>query len=61
MFVEADKKFIENHFLKSRIKNLQCLLYRNVADIVSFQEHFIALDYLDWFSSYEQFCEPRYL
>ena len=35
--------------------------YRNVADDVLFQKHFRDLDYLDWFSRYEQFCEPRYL
>ena len=48
MFVETGKKFID-HFQKSRIKNLLCLLYRNAADDVLFQEHFTDLDYLDWF------------
>ena len=44
-----------------RMGNLQCLLYRNVADDVLFQKHFTDLDYLDWFSRYELFFEPRYL
>ena len=33
----------------------------NVADDVLFQKHFTDLDYLDRFSRYERFCEPRYL
>ena len=41
--------FVETGKLNSRIKNLQCLLYRNVADDVLFQEHFTDLDYIDWF------------
>ena len=49
-----------NDFLKLRIKNMQCLLYRNVADDVLLQKHFTDLDYLDWFSRYELFYEPRY-
>ena len=42
-------KSLWNDFLKLRLKNLQCLLYRNVADDVLFQKHFTDLDYLDWF------------
>ena len=60
MFVETSKKFMES-FSEIKTKNLQCLLYRNVADDVWFQGHFIDLDYLDWFSRYERSCEPRYL
>ena len=54
-------KSLWNDFLKSRIKHLYCLLYRNVADDVLFQKHFTDLDYLDWVSRYERFFEPRYL
>ena len=54
-------KSLQNHFLKSRIKTLLCLLYRNVADDVLFQTHFTDLDYLDWFLRYERFCELWYL
>ena len=54
-------KSLWNHLLKLRIKNLSCLLYRNVADDVLFQKHFTDLDYLDRFSRYERFCEPPYL
>ena len=61
MFFLKQAKSLQNHFLKSRIKNLQCLLHRNAADDILLQEHFTDLDYLDWFSRYEQFCEPQYL
>ena len=36
-------------------------VYRNAADDVLFQKHFTDLDYLDWFSRHERFCELRYL
>ena len=49
-----------NHFLKLQIKDLQCLLYRNIAD-VSRQKHFTDFDYLSLFSRYERFGKPRYL
>ena len=45
MFVETRKKFKES-FSEIKNKNLRCLLYRNVADDVLFQEHFTDLDYL---------------
>ena len=45
-------KSLQNDFLKLRIKNLQCLLYRNVAGDVLLQKHLTDLDYLDWFSRY---------
>ena len=32
--------------------------YRNAADDVLLQKHYIDLDYLDWFSRHERFCEP---
>ena len=54
-------KSLQNCFLKPKIKTLWCLLYRTVADDVLFQKHLTDLDYLDWFSRYERFCEPRYL
>ena len=47
--------------MRLRIKYLQYLLYRNVADDVLFHKHFTDLDYLHWFSRYERFCEPRYV
>ena len=50
MFFETGKKLIESF---SEIKNLNSLLYRNIADDVLFQEHFTDLDYLGWFSRYE--------
>ena len=56
MFVETNKKFIES-FSETENQNL----YKTVADDVLFQKHFTDLDYLDWFSRYERFCEPRYL
>ena len=60
LFVETGKKFIES-FSEAKIQNSVCLLYRTVADDVLFQKHFTDLDYRDWFSRYERFCEPRYL
>ena len=48
-------KSLQNHFRKLQTKDLQCLLYRNVADDVLFQKHFTDLDYLDWLSRYEGF------
>ena len=44
MFVETGKKSLNHHFLKS-------------AGDVLFEEHFTDLDYLDWFSRYEQFVK----
>ena len=41
--------------MKLRIKNLWCLLYRNVADDVLFQKHFTDLDDLHSFLRYERF------
>ena len=60
MFFETEKKFIE---LFSEIKNKKSVvfLYRNVAGDVLLQKHFTDLDYLEWFSRYELFNEPRYL
>ena len=43
-------KTLYNHFLRLRIKNMQCFLYRDAADDVLFQKHFTDLDYLGWFS-----------
>ena len=60
MLFETGKKFIKS-FSEVKNTNLWCLLYRNVADDVLFQKHFTDLDYLDWFSTYEGFGEPRYL
>ena len=59
MFVETGKKFIES-FSETKNQNSVVLLYRTVADVL-FQKHFTDLDYLDWFSRYERFCEPWYL
>ena len=57
-----ETKSLWNDFLKLRIKICStCLLYRNVADDVLLQKHFTDLDYLDWFSRYDLFYEPRYL
>ena len=53
-----EAKSLWNHFLKSRIQNL---LYRNIAHDVLFDKHFTDWDYLNRFSRYERFCEPRYL
>ena len=58
-FLKQEKVYKYNHFRKLRIKNLQCLL--NVADDVLIQKPFTYLDYFNWFSIYERFCEPRYL
>ena len=59
MFVETGKKFIESF---SETKNQNCAVFvicRTLADDVLFQKHFTDLAYLDWFSRYERFCEPR--
>ena len=50
-FLLKQAKNLQNHFLKLRIKNLWCLLHRNVADDVSFQKHFTGLGHLDWLSA----------
>ena len=50
MFVETGKKFIES-FSETKNQN----------SVVFVTQHFTDLDYLDWFSRYERFCEPRYL
>ena len=47
----------ENKFIES----FSSFLHKNVADDILFLEHFTDLDYLDRFSTYERFCEPRYL
>ena len=44
-FFKQAKSF-KNYFMKLRIKNLQYLIYRNVADDVLFQKHFTDLDYI---------------
>ena len=57
MFFETGKKFIKSF---SEIKNQKSLVFvvQNVVDDVLSQKHFTDLDYLDWFSRYERFCEP---
>ena len=54
MFVQTGKMFIKSF---SETKNQKSVVF----DDVLFQKHFTDLDYLDWVSRYERFCEPRYL
>ena len=48
-------------FYEIKNKKSVAFVIKNVTDGVLFQKHFTDLDYLDWFSRYEGFCEPRYL
>ena len=60
MFVETGKKFIKSF---SETKNQKSVVFviQKCSDDVLFRKHFTDLDYLDWFSRYERFCEPQYL
>ena len=61
MFFETGKKFIKSF---SDIRNEKCTVFviqKVAAANVLLRKHFTDLDYLDWFSRYQRFCEPPHL
>ena len=61
LFLKTGKEVYRIIFQNQEPKIYSVSNTKNVADDILYQEHFADLDYLNWFSRYERFCELRYL